>query len=100
MTSAIVWRALTGLGVAGIYMPGVRLISERVMAERRGGLVGMFVSAFTVGSAASIALGGSLSTALGWRTAFALLSAGPIIGALVFWRAIPGMSPKLAQQSV
>lgn len=100
MTSAIVWRALTGLGVAGIYMPGVRLISERVTAERRGGLVGMFVSAFTLGSAASIALGGSLSTALGWRTAFALLSAGPIIGALIFWRAIPGMAPKLDQQSV
>ena len=98
MTSAIVWRALTGMGVAGIYMPGVRLISERVSAERRGGSVGVFVSAFTLGSAASIALGGSLSTVLGWRTAFALLSAGPIVGALVVWRALPGMPPKLAQQ--
>lgn len=87
--SAMVFRALTGLGVAGIYMPGVRLISQRFPTSQRGRAVGLFVASFTLGSAASIALGGSLAAALGWRPAFVLTSIGPLAGGLIGWRALP-----------
>lgn len=87
--SATILRALTGLGVAGIYMPGVRLISQRFPASRRGRAVGLFVASFTLGAAASIALGGGLAAALGWRLAFALTSFGPLAGAVVAWRTLP-----------
>ena len=87
-SSAIFFRALTGLGIAGIYMPGVRLISQRIAGDRRGRAVGLFVASFTLGSAASIALGGSLAVALGWRNAFALLSIGPLLAAVIAWRAL------------
>jgi MFS family permease len=86
---AMIFRALTGFGVAGIYMPGVRLISQRYTPARRGRALGLFVASFTLGTAASIALGGSLAAALGWRTAFALTSLGPLAGALIAWRALP-----------
>jgi MFS family permease len=88
VTSGMVLQALMGAGVAGIYMPGMKLISQRVPPGRRGRAVGLFVSSFTLGAAASIALGGGLAAALGWRTAFALTSLGPLAGALIAWRAL------------
>jgi MFS family permease len=89
VSSGMVLQALTGAGVAGIYMPGMKLISQRVPPERRGRAVGLFVSSFTLGTAASIALGGGLAASLGWRTAFALTSLGPLAGALIAWHALP-----------
>ncbi len=86
---AVLFRAFVGLGVAGIYMPGVRTLSQHFPADRRGRALGIFVASFTVGSAASIALGGQLAASLGWRTAFALTSLGPLLGALVAWRSLP-----------
>jgi MFS family permease len=87
-SSGMALRALTGVGIAGIYMPGMKLISQCVPAERRGRAVGLFVSSFTLGAAASIALGGGLAATLGWRTAFALTSVGPLAGALISWRVL------------
>jgi MFS family permease len=87
-TSGMALRAVTGVGVAGIYMPGVKLISQRVPSYRRGRALGLFVSSFTLGAAASIALGGSMAAALGWRPALALTSIGPLLGALVGWRVL------------
>jgi MFS family permease len=86
--SAIVFRMLTGLGIAGIYMPGMRLISQRIPSARRGRAVGFFVASFTLGTSASIALSGTLAASLGWRFALALTSIGPLIGTLVVWRTL------------
>lgn len=88
-TSAVIFRALIGMGVAFIYMPGVKLISQIIPTAQRGSAVGLFVASFTLGSAVSIALGGNLASILGWRLAFALLSIGPLVGALISWRTLP-----------
>jgi MFS family permease len=88
-TSAAILRALIGMGVAFIYMPGVKLISQRIPSSQRGSAVGLFVASFTLGSAVSIALGGNLASVLGWRLAFALTSIGPLAGALISWRTLP-----------
>jgi MFS family permease len=87
--SAVILRALIGFGIAGIYMPGVNLISQQIHSSRRGSAMGFFVAAFTMGSAASIALGGNLSAELGWRTAFSITSIGPLLGAIIAWRFLP-----------
>jgi MFS family permease len=88
-TSAVIFRALIGMGVAFIYMPGVKLISQNILSAQRGSAVGLFVASFTLGSAVSIALGGNLASILGWRLAFALLSLGPLAGAIISWRWLP-----------
>lgn len=97
--SAVVFRASIGLGVAGIYMPGVKLISQRIPSERRGRAVGLFVASFTFGAAASIAISGSLAAAIGWRPAFALTSVGPLAGVLIAWRALGSTRPQLRPQT-
>lgn len=99
VTSAVILRALVGMGVAFIYMPGVKYISEQIPSSQRGSAVGLFVASFTLGSAVSIALGGNLAAILGWRMAFALSSIGPLAGALISWRTLPNTErPDLPQE--
>ena len=88
--SASILRGLVGFGIAGIYMPGIKLITQKTSGDQRGRSVGIFVGAFTLGAALSIALGGNLASLFGWRLAFSLTSLGPLIGAVVAWRLIPG----------
>jgi MFS family permease len=66
-------RFLAGLGLGGIYMPGVRMISTSAIPERRGFAVGVYVSAFYLGSAASLSATGLLLPDLGWRGAALVL---------------------------
>jgi len=102
LTSAVILRALIGMGVAFIYMPGVNLISKNIPSTQRGSAVGLFVASFTLGSAVSIALGGTLASILGWRLAFGLTSIGPLAGALISWRTLPNTEKpdRLKEQSV
>lgn len=87
--SAAIIRALVGFGIAGIYMPGLNLITKRIAGLQRGRAIGLFVGSFTLGSAISITLGGNLASLLGWRMAFGLTSIGPFLGAFVSWRFLP-----------
>lgn len=94
--SAVLFRVLVGVGVAGVYMPGMNVIARRVPAARRGQAVGLFVAAFTLGTAASIALGGGLAAAIGWRAAFAITSLGPLVGAAAAWPGLRTAAPRPA----
>lgn len=87
--SAILLRALIGFGIAGIYTPGMNMISQQIHSSKRGRAMGFFVASFTLGTAASIMIGGNLSATLGWQTAFSITSIGPIVGALISWRYLP-----------
>jgi MFS family permease len=90
-TSATLIRASVGFGIAGIYMPGLKLISQRIADLQRGRAIGLFAGFFTLGSAVSIFLGGNLAALLGWRVAFALTSVGPLMGAIISWRSLPNV---------
>lgn len=74
VASGALLRAIGGAGIAGTYMPGVRLISERFSGSRRGGPVGIYVASFVLGGAVSFAGTGVLIPFLGWRGAYLALS--------------------------
>ncbi|MCA1554028.1 MAG: MFS transporter, partial [Chloroflexi bacterium] len=76
--SASLLRFCAGLGLAGIYMPGVRIIAAAASPQRRGFAVGAYVSAFYLGSALSLWASGVLLPGFGWR------GAATILGALSF----------------
>jgi MFS family permease len=79
--SAFVWRSLAGIGLAGTYMPGLRLVTERFQQQKRGSAVGWYTAAFVIGTSISLLLT-VWSTALwGWRIAAALMAIGPFIAA-------------------
>jgi MFS family permease len=71
-------RALSGLGMAGIYMPGLRLLLETLPPARQSRGSSLHVSTLTLGLSASFAVSGALQWAHGWQAAFlgASVSAG------------------------
>lgn len=79
--SAAILRVLAGSGLAGIYLPGVRVVAAAAPGQRRGLAVSGYVSAFYLGSALSLWATGALLPALGWRGA-ALLLGGVSLAAL------------------
>ncbi len=85
--SALALRALAGIGWAGTYMTGLKLLADRV--DRR------LMSRAVTGHAASIGLSGAASFAcadlladlFGWRMAFVLVAASAALAwAMVAWR--------------
>lgn len=72
--SALLLRAVAGMGLGGMYMPGLRAISERVSRARRGQAVGIYVAAFVLGGAVSFAATGAMLSSLGWRNTYLVTS--------------------------
>lgn len=78
--SAMPWRVIAGAGLAGTYMPGLKVLTDRL---RGGGqqsrAVAFYTSCFSVGSAVSYALAGIALEWLGWRGALLFTAAGPAL---------------------
>jgi MFS family permease len=77
--SGAVLRALCGAGIAGTYMPGMRLISERFPAARRGRPIGIYVAAFVLGGAVSFGSTALLVPLLGWRGTYLAVSLAGLV---------------------
>ena len=92
-TSAMILRALTGIGMGGTYMPGLKLVSERFAAGRRGKAVGIYVGSLVLGASLSLAVTGWLTDLAGWRNAFMLCSLGVALGALFSFGLFRGYRP-------
>jgi MFS family permease len=97
-TSAILFQILLGVGVAGTYMPGLRLLSDRVAGPTQSRYISFYTSFFGIGTALSLALAGILAATQGWRWSFIVSAAGPLgAGLLVFFfveKAKPATGPK------
>jgi len=96
-TSALFLRALTGIGMGGTYMPGIKLVAERFAAGERGRAIGIYVGSLMLGASLSLAFTGWLSSAFGWRSAFIAGSvcvyAGTALSLLVFRGYRPTLHP-------
>ncbi|HTU02541.1 MAG TPA: MFS transporter [Candidatus Sulfotelmatobacter sp.] len=82
-STAIIYRALAGLGMGGTYMPGLKLVADRFPSQERGRAVGYFTSAFVFGAAASTLLTGVIGGLAGWRLAILTTAAGTMVGTLL-----------------
>lgn len=93
--SAMVSRALTGIGWAGTYMTGLKLLADKVDAK--------LMSRAAAGHAASIGISGALSFACaeivaelaGWRAAFLVGGVSAALAWLLVTLAVPGRSHSL-----
>jgi predicted MFS family arabinose efflux permease len=94
--SALILRALTGMGWAGTYMTGLKLLADRVDAK--------MMSRATAGHAASIGISGALSFATGdliasfagWHAAFLAAAAS----AAVAWLLVAAIVPAQGKPAV
>lgn len=88
--SAIAFHALMGAGLAGTYMPGLKLLSDLVEeSPKRGRFVAFYTSTFGVGMSISLLLVGVVEPAFGWNWSFAVAAFGPTAAGAVVWLALP-----------
>lgn len=81
--TGILFQALIGAGVAGNYMPGLKILADRIGGPRQSRFVAFYTTGFGVGTSVSFVLAGQLAAYAGWRAAFAGAAAGPILGGLL-----------------
>lgn len=67
--SASAIRFVAGLGLAGIYMPGTRVVAFAAPPARRGLAVGAYVASFYLGGALSLWCSGLLLARVSWPAA-------------------------------
>lgn len=84
LAGAVFFQALLGAGIAGTYMPGLRLLSDRSAGAAQSRAIAFYTSFFAIGTALSLAAAGAIAAGFGWRAAFVATAAGPLAaGALV-----------------
>ena len=75
-------RAVAGLGLVGVYNPGMRIVAERFANRGRGFAVGTFVTFFYASNSVSLTLTGILMSQFEWRDAYL------IMGGSVEWECV------------
>ncbi len=89
----LVGRALSGLGMAASYMPGLLMLVARLPAERRSAAAATYTSCITLGTGLSFAVTGVVALFFPWRAAFVAASVSAAIAlpmvALVIWKNPP-----------
>ncbi len=78
--SGSILRFFAGTFMAGVYVPGMRFVSDWYPASDRGTAMGLYVGAFSFSSGLSFLLSSSVASAVDWRVAIAVTSAGAIVG--------------------
>ena len=81
--SAMAFRALAGVGLAGTYMPGLKALADRYEGAAQARAVAFYTSSFGVGGSASYVLTGLVDAYAGWRWAFAAAAGGSAIAYIV-----------------
>jgi len=79
--SGAMFQALTGAGLAGTYMPGLKALTDRLTGPHQARSIAFYTASFGVGTSLSLALAGWLGAVLPWRPAFAMLALGPLLAA-------------------
>jgi MFS family permease len=92
--SGVVFRVLTGIGLAGTFMPGLKALSDQLPAGRtqqRGATY--YTSVFALGSGLSILIAGGAANLLDWHWAFAIAGAGGLGAFLIVAVVLPANPP-------
>ena len=96
--SALPWRVVAGIGLAGCYMPGLKVLTDRIAKARRARAVAFYTSSFSAGTALSYALAGSALEWFGWRGAFLFTATGPMLAAVAVAMLVAPRKPEAAKE--
>lgn len=98
LASATAWWTLAGVGMAAIYMPGLRVITDRCAPGVRLRAVPYYTASFGLGISGSFLVAGIALQAAGWRAAFVAGGAGCIVALACLWIATLGAgAPRAAR---
>ncbi len=79
----LVFQILAGIGLAGMYMPGLKLLSDHVTGAQQSRFVAFYTSSFGVAASVSFVVAGGVAALLDSRFAFGVAAAGALAAALL-----------------
>ena len=79
-----VLRFVGGMAMAGVYVPGMRFVSDWYPEAERGRAMGVYVGGFSFSSGLSFLLASNIAAAVDWRTAVAATSVGALVAGPAF----------------
>ena len=82
-----------GIGFAGVYMPGLKAMSDRIDEGLQSRATALYTSLSGFGLAGSYFFTGVVSAHASWRFAFALATFGPLIAGLLVFLFMPPKAP-------
>ena len=91
--SALALRGLAGLGWAGTYMTGLKLLADQVDAKMMSRAVTGHAASIGISGAVSYMLGDLLAHEFGWRLAFASAGVTAAIAWITVASFVPGRAP-------
>ena len=68
--SALALRFLAGISLAGIYMPGLKVVSDNTEGALQSRFISFYTASFSIGASLSYLLAGEIHNLAGWRWAF------------------------------
>jgi MFS family permease len=90
--TALVFMALNGAGLAGTYMPGLKILSDRIKTGELTRHIAFYTAFFGIGTGFSYLCSGWILTALGWRYVFGFIALGPFTAFLIVLFFIPALA--------
>lgn len=94
--SAALFQVVLGAGIAATYMPGLRMLSDRIAGPGQSRYIAFYTSFFGIGTALSFAIAGLAAPRYGWRAAFLVSALGPLLAALSVALLLHGRRPVAA----
>ena len=91
--SALALRALAGMGWAGTYMTGLKLLADQVDTRLMSRAVTGHAASIGISGALSFVLGDAIASALGWQAAFLFAGITAAIAWLAVALAVPARAP-------
>lgn len=89
--TALVFMALNGAGLAGTYMPGLKILSDRIRTGELTRHIAFYTAFFGIGTGFSYLCSGWILGALGWRYVFGVIALGPFTAFLIVLLFIPAL---------
>jgi len=91
--SGLVWRALAGIGWAGCYMPGLKVLADRLEGAAQSRAVSWHAAGVGIAGASSFAVAGAMDALAGPEAAFLFGGVAASIAFLIGALVMPGTAP-------
>ena len=87
--SALTLRFFAGISLAGIYMPGLKVVSDHTEGKLQSRFVSFYTASFSIGASLSYLLAGEINAIAGWRWAFAASAVGTAVALAIIVHYVP-----------
>jgi MFS family permease len=96
---ALLFRFVAGMGLAGTFMPGLKLLSDHTEGSLQSRYIAFYTSSFSIGASTSYFMSGEIAAALGWRWCFGLAAVGSLVSAVIIVTLLPAGRPRSETES-